>query len=390
MRKFMENAKPTIVLGSICLVVALLLALVNMITAPIIKRAEDAAVAESLVQVMPNGTGFASIGDISSLGLPSEVMEAYTEQSGGYVFRLLVTGKSSSGMVILCGVDAEGKITGTKIISESESDGYKEPVYAVVEDGQYYKDMTAANLEYYHVGGSTKTAKAYYDAVKAALDARLIILGEEVDDRTPEQKLQDNCNAALGTEGKTFTAFMTSWDAFGDCTVYTTTDGGVVVKLGDAFVGYSEAGAAIGEFDTDTLLQTDAAYAAYASCEAVDLSAFSGIGSAVKGMYKTQDGLYLVSLENTGFKYAETKIKIELVVDSDAVIVSCVTVSHSESAGYGAVCGSPEYYEQFNGKDVEGVDGVGAIAGATQTQNGYRNAVKQGIRAVETVEGGSI
>ena len=52
------NIMPTVVLGSICLVVALLLSFVNMVTGPIIKAAQDSAANAALLEVLPEGTNF--------------------------------------------------------------------------------------------------------------------------------------------------------------------------------------------------------------------------------------------------------------------------------------------------------------------------------------------
>ena len=87
-----------------------------------------------------------------------------------------------------------------------------------------------------------------------------------------------------------------------------------------------------------------------------------------------------------------------------ALKASCVTVSHSESGGYGYACGTPEYYEQYNGKDSEtytevpnivadAVENPGITGGATQTSTGYKNAIKAAFTAFATLtttaEGGT-
>ena len=52
---------PAIVLGSICLTVALLLSAINMITAPIIAERENASANAALVEVLPDGKDFKEI-----------------------------------------------------------------------------------------------------------------------------------------------------------------------------------------------------------------------------------------------------------------------------------------------------------------------------------------
>ena len=60
-----NQVKSTLVLVCICAVMAVLLAVTNSITAPIIKENQDAAANEALLQVMPGGEGFEKIEDLS-------------------------------------------------------------------------------------------------------------------------------------------------------------------------------------------------------------------------------------------------------------------------------------------------------------------------------------
>ena len=53
--------KSTVVLVGICAVMAILLALTNALTAPIIAENQNAAANQALLQVMPNGEGFESV-----------------------------------------------------------------------------------------------------------------------------------------------------------------------------------------------------------------------------------------------------------------------------------------------------------------------------------------
>ena len=55
MEKLKKNMKPTLVLGAICIVVAALLAAVNLIADPIIKDRDAKAAVASLTIVMPDG-----------------------------------------------------------------------------------------------------------------------------------------------------------------------------------------------------------------------------------------------------------------------------------------------------------------------------------------------
>ena len=77
----MKNIKPTIVLSCICMAVALILSAINMVTGPIIEAQRAAAANGALIEVMPEGGNFEEI-DISTLGLPEAITNAYKETSG--------------------------------------------------------------------------------------------------------------------------------------------------------------------------------------------------------------------------------------------------------------------------------------------------------------------
>ena len=96
-----KHIKSVGVLVAICSVMAVLLALTNQITAPIIEKNAAAAASGALLELMPEGKGFEQV---SIEKLPATVTEAYKETSGmGYVIKLSVTGYGPD-MVIMCGV----------------------------------------------------------------------------------------------------------------------------------------------------------------------------------------------------------------------------------------------------------------------------------------------
>ena len=123
----MKNSKlyPAIVLSSICVIASLLLSLINMVTAPLIKdRAEKNALA-ALSEVLPDGKNF------TELTLDDTYPEAVTKgyrADGGFVFRAVGMGRNGE-IDVMIGIDTEGKIVGTQIVSESESKGYKEKLF---------------------------------------------------------------------------------------------------------------------------------------------------------------------------------------------------------------------------------------------------------------------
>ena len=160
---------PSIVLCSICLIVALLMSAVNMLTAPIIEQEQAEKVQQSLARVLPTGNNFT---EIETSGLPEIITSAFTEDGGGYVFQMSVTGYKS-GLVILCGINADGSVAGADFISSSET------LSAEVGLGDKYVGQTSSSYTPELISGATKTTSAYADAIKAALDAYAILAEKE-------------------------------------------------------------------------------------------------------------------------------------------------------------------------------------------------------------------
>lgn len=115
---FKKNVMPVIVLSTICIVVALALGVVNMVTKDIIEERNLSAIRESLSQVVPGG-------DFEQLDLPSNAPSTAT---GLYRDKIsdskIVTlkGKGFAGDIfITVGVDKEGNITKAVVTNHSET-----------------------------------------------------------------------------------------------------------------------------------------------------------------------------------------------------------------------------------------------------------------------------
>ena len=158
-----EKFTPTIVLLCICLAVALLLAAVNLVTLPIIEKAQEQKLQDSLRKVMPLGEDFE---EISTEELEIEVTKAFTEKNGGFVFQVEVTGYKP-GLIIVCGIDADGKITGADYISSSET------LSAEVGLGEKFVGYTSNTITPDIIAGPTAklTTNAYYKAIQISLES---------------------------------------------------------------------------------------------------------------------------------------------------------------------------------------------------------------------------
>ena len=386
-----KNVKNIVVLTSVCAVVALLLAVTNYITAPIIAKQHEAAANEALLVVMPGGEDFNAV-DLTAYALPATVTEAYSEKNGGYVFKLTTAGYSS-GMVIMCGVDASGKVTGATCLSSGETLGY-EKTYGDTVVGATADSVDALDT----VGGATKTTAAYRGAVKDALNAAIILGGGSVDIRSEEEILADNLTAALPAgEGKFTSVFIT--EELNDISaIYAADNGaGYVYVSGEHFVGVDKDGNVVSEVSEELRTKvSDAAKIMLASAtEDIDLSAYADMPSQVLSAKKTASGNYVFELRAAGFGingdayYNPSGEYIYIRVSATAAgkIIACETVSQKETDGVGSACANADFYTQFNGKEESNYKEIDAISGATVTTNGYKTAISKVFTAVKILEG---
>ena len=387
-----RHIKSVVSLTAVCAVIAILLALTNFITAPIIKQQEADAVNSTLSIVLPNGKGF-KLMDISKLTLPESVSEVYTEDNGGYVFKVTTSGYSS-GMVILCGISAEGKVMGATCIASSETLGVE------ANYGDTLVDATADTIGSVDtVAGATKTTAGYRNAVKDALNAFIIIGGGEVDLRDEAQILSDNLNEALGTTDVEFDKVFVAEVIDADIdAVYTAKNGaGYVLKIGEQFVATDAEGNLKGESEHFAKAE-DAVKKLIASASTeIDLSGFE-LPSQIQKAFKTASGNYVFELRASGYGInggdawhpaSGEYIYIRVAATAEGKIISCLTLAQKETEGIGSACADESFYSQFNGKDESNYKNIDAIAGATVTTNGYTTAISKVFEAINILKGGA-
>ena len=397
---------PSLVLGCICLTVALLLSVINMFTAPVIADRQNALANAALSEVLPGGTDFKNV--TADYVLPESVIEAYSA-NGGFVFRTSGVGKKGA-IVLMVGVDTEGKITGTKIISESDDPGYKEDIYSIAEgtDG-VYTGQTLDTFDPVILAKCSYTSRGFADAVQAALQAFTIVNGGEVDLRTPEQILQDNCNSALGTTDVAFTRWFATEVLVGVEKAYESTSG-FVFLIGETYVGVNETGVTTADASDEDKATALAAYA-LASTSASTLTEIAIPDGAnktiVKKAYVTTTGNYVFELQASGFYggHGGTPISITISISADGKIISCRTTNctinedDSYSEGFGKIS-KEEYWDLWEGaidSDVvvstnASATDLGVVSGATYTTKSYQSAVKAAFKAYELLtatEGGN-
>ena len=382
-----KSVKSTLVLVVICAVTAILLALTNAITAPTIQANQDKAANEALLQVMPNGQGFEKL-DLSTYTLPATVTDAYKEAGGGYVFQLKTTGYGSD-FIIMCGVNADGTVSGTVCLSTTETLGHEKTF------GANFTGKDAAGVDAVDtVSGATKTTQAYKNAMKDALNAAIILGGGSVDLRDPQQILNDNLSAALPAgEGK-FTKLFIAEVIEGIDAVYTADNGkGYVFVIGEEFIPVDESG------NTDNATVKTAYDILVAStAEDIDLTPYGEDLKHITSAKKTASGNFIFEVKGPGYgikggdEYHPASgeyIIVRVSMTPEGKIIDTFTVSQEESKGIGDACADEKFYGQFDGKTESDYKDIDAIAGATMTTDGYLTAIERAFEALNTLKGGS-
>lgn len=374
----------------ICAVTAVLLAVTNYITKPVIDKNSAAAANEALKIVMPNGEGFEKA-DISLMELPSVVLEAYTEKNGGYVIKLETAGYAS-GMVIMCGIDKDGKVTGAACLLSGETLGY-EKTYGEKVVGADANSIDSIDT----VATATKTTLAYRNAVKDALSAAIILGGGSVDLRDEAQILNDNLSAALpSAEGKFIKEFLTVKLESGASVYKAENNSGFVFKIEDKFFGVKD-GAVTGDADEALKAQilADLDKLVSTTVTEIDISNKELPVQIVK-VYKTNNSSYVFELKAAGYgiqgdKYTASReyIQIKASVSGEGEIINCETVYQNETENVGDACASESFYSQFNGKTESNAGEIDGIAGATITTKAYKDAISAMFSALNTLKGGA-
>ena len=165
-------AQLTIILGAICLVCALLLGLVNMITADPIKAAKQRKTEQAMEAVLPAD----SYESVEYTGGDALVKAVYRAGDAGYVVE--VTPSGFGGEVdLMVGVGSDGTVTGISVITHFETSGLGAKAKTDPEWGKQFigmsgevkvsKDGGKVNA----ITGATITSRAVSSGVTAALEA---------------------------------------------------------------------------------------------------------------------------------------------------------------------------------------------------------------------------
>lgn len=388
-----KSIQSLIALVCICAVVTVALAFTNSLTAPIIAKNESASANAALLEVLPDGGTFETV-DISTYTLPSTVTEAYRAENGGHVIKLEATGYSS-GLVLMCGVNADATVSGVVCLSSGETLGY-EKTYGSNFIGKSADEADSVDT----ISGATKTTGAIRSAVKDALNAVIILGGGSVDIRTEEEILNDNLSAALPDAEGAFDKHFFVESVEGVDAIYTASNGsGAVCVIGEQFIGVGVDGIVVTDCSEELASIAAAAMTTVKATvtEDIDLTAYEGLPSQLVWVKRTASGNYVLEIKAAGYgivggdNYHPSSgeyIQVRVSITRDGKIIDCLTVFEEETDGIGSACADEAFYGQFDGKTEENYNDIDAISGATFTTDGYKKAIMRAFEAVKILEGG--
>ena len=287
-------------------------------------------------------------------------------------------------MVIMCGVDANGNVTGAICLSSNETLGHEKTF------GEKFTGKDAAGVDAVDTfSGATKTTAAYKNAIKDALNTAIILGGGDVDIRTEEEILLDNLSAALpAAEGKFSKPFLTEVLPGIDAVWEADNGKGWVYVMGEEFIPVD----ASGNTANKTVADAHAILSASTRTD-LDLSTFQGLPEQLISAEKTDTGNFVLEINAAGgneYHPASGKyIVIRVSMTADGKIIDTLTVSQEESKGFGDACADEKFYGQFDGKTEADYTKIDAISGATMTTNGYLKAIERAFASVKILKGGS-
>lgn len=388
-----KSLKNVLALSLISAIVAILMAITNHITAPIIEKNQSLKQNEALLEVLPDAESFEPV-DLSAYTIPATITAAYKANNGGYAITVTTSGYAS-GLVIMCGINANGEVVSATVIANAETPSIAGDVLA--NYGSAIAGATADSIDSIDAMSSATaklTKNGYKNGVKDALIAAQVFMGGSYDSRTEEEILIDNMTALLPAANGAFSrVFITEAIDSSIVKVYSADNGEgyVFVFAENKIIAFAKDGSVLGEASDEekTLVSENAAILAASTSTVLDTTEL-GLHKNVKKVELTASGNYIFTVNAVGFTYddhyfgmsPDTPIVIRIAMTAEGKILDCDTVSQKESEKYGAACEKDAFTDQFIGKDSDSYREIDGISGATITTDGYLSGIKRAYDAL--------
>ena len=154
-----STVKPVVVLSVISLVVSLLLAVVNSMTAPVIAENERATTLAAYVDVMEEVSGYTT----------ANVSGAVKAEDGSMAIKAGESGFDGGVLTVIMGFDAEGKVTGIWVDASTQTSGIGSNVakadYLAQFNGMDGTQNIVMNQDFDAYSGATISSTALFAAI---------------------------------------------------------------------------------------------------------------------------------------------------------------------------------------------------------------------------------
>ena len=415
-----ENIKSVVVLTAICLVVAVLLAYTNSITAPIIEANKAAKASGSLLEVMPEATGFENITETLA-NLPATVKEVHKETSGlGHVMILGTTTQfSSDEMGITVAIGADGKISNVLLTGyyESKDFGADYPATYIGQDSALGGVDTVAGTTF----SSTAFKDAITDAFNVLIENNLVAAGQKSEEQLIAEAMPLALPGCVNSLGNPVTvpvegfaapitqAFKAKNDA-GYIYIVSTDAGSVVVGVN----AFGVAKAIDLEGNDVTATATDAVAAAVAANPAISVTNLEANTTTVAGSF--EEGAVITAVEGLATEsnvvaaftvtvgeetqyavitkplgYGDESMKMMVIFNANGEVVIYKTLTemiiHGEYYSEHQLTDESAYRAQFVGlTEATYSDDMTLVAGATMTANAVASNFRSAFEAFNLIK----
>ena len=163
-----STIKPVVVLSVIALVVSLLLAIVNSMTAPVIEANEKATTLAAYVDVMPTVSDATTLDEVTGY-TTANVSGAVKAEDGSIAIKAGESGFDGGILTVIMGFDTEGKVTGIWVDATTQTSGIGSNVskadYLAQFNGMDGTQNIVMNQDYDAYSGATISSTALFAAI---------------------------------------------------------------------------------------------------------------------------------------------------------------------------------------------------------------------------------
>ena len=163
-----STVKPVVVLSVIALVVSLLLAIVNSMTAPVIEANEKAATLAAYVDVMPTVSDATTLDEVTGY-TTANVSGVVKAEDGSIAIKAGESGFDGGILTVIMGFDSTGKVTGMWVDASTQTSGIgsnvSKPDYLAQFDGMDGTQNIVMNQDFDAYSGATISSTALFAAI---------------------------------------------------------------------------------------------------------------------------------------------------------------------------------------------------------------------------------